>query len=232
VIESILERGFLRCGIPLTNSNSPSVLEDGREPTSDERVGLDMEFCRALSASILQRAPDNIWFKSFAASEYGNISLALTNGEIDVYAGGEVNMNSNILSLGLSFSRPYFYEGGPSRGNSTAEKAFSLVTKEADAQWTSLVYWVVMATIDAEENGITQMSSNEMPLVSLFGTGLKRLLHDAILAVGNYDEMYRRVFGQNATRVGRNMLNTSPFGPEHYPLPFGVGEHLPDTDES
>ncbi|KAK1736011.1 hypothetical protein QTG54_013147 [Skeletonema marinoi] len=139
-------------------------------------------------------------------------------------------MNSNILSPGLSFSRPYFYEGGPSRGNLTAEKAFSLVTQEADAQFTDLVYWVVMAIIDAEENGITQMTSNEMPLVSLFGTSLKRLLRDAIIAVGNYDEMYRRVFGQNATRVGRNMLNASPYGPEHYPLPFG--ERLPDADES
>jgi len=232
VIESILDRGFLRCGIPLRHSNSPSVVEDAQEPTSDERVGLDMEFCQALSASILQRAPDNVSFKSFPASEYGNISLALENGEIDVYAGGEVNMNSNILSPGLSFSRPYFYEGGPStsRGNSTVEKAFSLVTQEADAQWTNLVYWVVMATIDAEENGITQMTSHEMPLVSLFGTGLERLLRDAILAVGNYDEMYRRVFGQNTTRLGRNMLNASPFGPEHYPLPFG--KRLPDTDES
>ena len=226
VIESILERGFLRCGIPLRHSNSSSILEDAQ----DERVGLDMEFCRALSASILQRAPDNVSFKNFPASEYGNISLALENGDIDVYAGGEVNMKSNILSPGLSFSRPYFYEGGPSRGNSTAEKAFSLVTQEADAQFTDLVYWVVMATIDAEENGITQMTSNEMPLVSLFGTGLKRLLRDAIIAVGNYDEMYRRVFGQNATRVGRNMLNASPYGPEHYPLPFG--ERVPATDES
>eukprot|EP00984_Skeletonema_dohrnii_P012357 scaffold4999_cov94-Skeletonema_dohrnii-CCMP3373.AAC.1 len=229
VIESILERGFLRCGIPLRHSNSSSILEDAQETSSDARVGLDMEFCRALSASILQRAPDNVSFKNFPASEYGNISLAVENGDIDVYAGGEVNMKNNILSPGLSFSRPYFYEGGPSRGHSTAEKAFSLVTQEDDAQFTDLVYWIVMATIDAEENGITQMTSNEMPLVSLFGTGLKRLLRDAIIAVGNYDEMYRRVFGQNATRVGRNMLNASPYGPEHYPLPFG--ERVPDTDD-
>lgn len=67
-----------------------------------------------------------------------------------------------------------------------------------------------------------------MPLVSLFGADLERVLRDTILAVGNYDEMYRRVFGQNASRVGRNMLNASPFGPEHYPLPFGKDL----TDES
>ncbi|KAK1736012.1 amino acid ABC transporter [Skeletonema marinoi] len=67
VIESILERGFLRCGIPLRlrHSNSSSILEDAQEPSSDERVGLDMEFCRALSASILQRAPDNVRSRIF-----------------------------------------------------------------------------------------------------------------------------------------------------------------------
>ncbi|KAL7531246.1 hypothetical protein ACHAXR_010283 [Thalassiosira sp. AJA248-18] len=85
-----------------------------------------------------------------------------------------------------------------------------------------------MATTYAEENGITQTTSNEMPLVSLVGADLERILHDTILAVGNYDEMYRRVFGQNASRVGRNMLNTSPFEPEHYP--FTLGKHL--TEES
>ena len=123
---------------------------------------------------------------------------------------------SDTTRSGLSFSSTYFYED-PS-GNSTASKAITLGAQEADAQWTDLVYWVVMATTYAEENGITQMTSNEMPLINLFGVGLERLFRDAILAVGNYGEMYRRVFGQNATRVGRNMLNASPFGPQHYPL--------------
>ncbi|KAL7538118.1 hypothetical protein ACHAXR_010364 [Thalassiosira sp. AJA248-18] len=49
-------------------------------------------------------------------------------------------------------------------------------------------------------NGIMQTTSNEMPLVSLFGADLERVLRDAILAVGNFDEMYRRVLGQNASQ--------------------------------
>lgn len=200
IIENILERGFLRCGIP---------------PGNELSVGLDIEFCRAIAGSILQRGPDDVSFKRVSAS-HENISQALESGDIDVYAGGVVDTMSDTTRSGLSFSSTYFYED-PS-GNSTASKAITLGAQEADAQWTDLVYWVVMATTYAEENGITQMTSNEMPLINLFGVGLERLFRDAILAVGNYGEMYRRVFGQNATRVGRNMLNASPFGPQHYPL--------------
>eukprot|EP00984_Skeletonema_dohrnii_P029798 scaffold20690_cov155-Skeletonema_dohrnii-CCMP3373.AAC.3 len=200
VIERILQRGFLRCGIHILNAT--------QDATSDERVELDMEFCRALSASVFQRTPDNVSFQRYSDDD---VYLALDNGDIDVYAGGEVDVGSDFLLPGLAFSNPYFYEGG---------KAFALATREADEQWADFVYWVTMATIYAEENGITQNTSNEMPLVNLFGTGLERLLRDAILAVGNYDEMYRRVFGQNTTRMGLNKLNASPFGPQHYPLPF------------
>ena len=201
VIERILQRGFLRCGIPGATQDATS--------DKKKRVELDMEFCRALSASVFQRTPDNVSFQRY--SDDDDIYLALENGDIDVYAGGEVDVGSDFLLPGMAFSSPYFHEGG---------KAFALVTQDVDVQWADFVYWITMATIYAEENGITQNTSNEMPLVNLFGTDLERLLRDAILAVGNYDEMYRRVFGQNATRVGLNMLNASPFGPQHYPLPF------------
>jgi hypothetical protein len=207
VIERILQRGFLRCGISYRNYQDG--IEDWLEARYDQSTLLHMEFCRALSASVLQRTPDNVSFQSY--SDDDDVYLALENGDIDVYAGGEVDVGSDFLLSGLSFSNPYFHEGG---------KAFALVTQEADEQWADFVYWVTMATIYAEENGITQNTSNEMPLVNLFGTDLQRLLRDAILAVGNYDEMYRQVFGQNATRVGLNKLNASPFGPQHYPLPF------------
>eukprot|EP00984_Skeletonema_dohrnii_P029799 scaffold20690_cov155-Skeletonema_dohrnii-CCMP3373.AAC.4 len=204
VIERILQRGFLRCGI--SNRNYPNGIEDWLEARYDKSTLLHMEFCRALSASVLQRTPDNVSFESY--SDDDDIYLALENGDIDVYAGGAVDVGSDFLLPGLAFSNPYFHRRG---------KSFALVTHEADVQWTDFVYWVTMSTIYAEENGITQNTSNEMPLVNLFGTDLERLLRDAILAVGNYDEMYRRVFGQNATREGLNMLNASPFGPQHYP---------------
>ena len=119
----------------------------------------------------------------------------------------------------LPFSKPYFFEP-PQEGSLTPGKAHSLVNKEDDAQWSDLVYWVVMATFDAEELGITQATSNQMPLISIFGPDLARVLRDTIIAGGNYGQMYQRVFRQDAPRVGRNMLNAAPFGPEHHPLPF------------
>ena len=106
-------------------------------------------------------------------------------------------MNSDVRHPGLSFSKPYFYEAP--KGNSTAGKMFSLVTKEDDAQWTDLVYWVIMATFYAEENGITHDLSNEMPLVGLFGSELERIHRDTIFAVGNYGEIYERAFGKNGS---------------------------------
>mmetsp|Transcript_2880 Transcript_2880/g.6193 ORF Transcript_2880/g.6193 Transcript_2880/m.6193 type:complete len:768 (-) Transcript_2880:229-2532(-) len=222
VIESIVERGFLRCGIALPDDQT-FAQDLQAEVITGRRVGLDIEFCRALSASVLNGKTDKISFETFPESSgYNNISLALENGDIDVYAGGEVNMHGDVQHPGLSFSEPYFYEVS----NGTVGKAFSLATSEDDAQWTDLVYWAIMATVFAEENGIIQTTSNEMPLVKLFGPDLERILRDVIIAVGNYGEMYGRVFDQNVTRVGPNLLNVLPFGPEHYPLP--MGDHLAD----
>ena len=181
VIESIIQRGYLRCGIPLRTSQSGT--EDTQDTSSDERVELDIEFCKAISASILQRTPDNVLFESYSPDYNGNISQALENGDIDVYAGGQVGMKRDVRGPGSSFSKPYFYIN-PRDDDPTGGKAFSLVTKQDDAQWTNFVNWVVMSTIYAEENNIVQTTSNEMPLVNLFGPNLERMMRDTILAVG------------------------------------------------
>jgi len=213
VIERILQRGFLRCGIRLF-PHYPDDLGGGQGTSFDNTDLLNMESCRALTASLFQRIPDNTSFQRY--SEDDDIFLALENGDIDVYAGGEGDLYSDAFTPGLSFSRPYFYEG---------VKALSLATLIADTQWSDFVYWVTMAPIYAEENGITQETSDDMPLVNLFGTDLERLLRDAIHAVGNYDEMYRRTLGQDATRAGLNTLNVFPYGPQYYPLPCALGNN-------
>mmetsp|Transcript_8292 Transcript_8292/g.15525 ORF Transcript_8292/g.15525 Transcript_8292/m.15525 type:complete len:134 (-) Transcript_8292:331-732(-) len=123
VVKSIAERGVLRCGITLCD-NQIAV-----EDTQGDRVGLGIELCRALSASLLKGKTDTIFFvKIPETSDYANISLALKNGDIDVYAGREVHMNGDVQRPGSSFSKPYLYEAP--HGNSTAVQAFSLATKE------------------------------------------------------------------------------------------------------
>lgn len=101
----------------------------------------------------------------------------------------------------------------------------SLVTRQNDAQWTAFVNWVVEATIYAEEKGITQSESSQMPVQFLLGPNYSRVLRDAIQAVGNHAEIYERNMESLVQRGGLNLLNENLSGPQHYPYP-GVGEEF------
>jgi len=95
----------------------------------------------------------------------------------------------------------------------------ALATSQNDEQWSAFVYWVVSCTFYAEEKGITKSRQNQMPIVESFGSDFSRMFRDAILAVGNYGEMYSRNVENVIPRNGRNMLNFDPVGPQHFPLP-------------
>ena len=85
---------------------------------------------------------------------------------------------------------------------------FALATSDDDVLFASFVNCVVLATIDAQEKGITKAKGKEMPLLSIFGSELKFLLRDAILYSGNYEEIYRANFGDVLKEErGRNYLN-------------------------
>ena len=87
------------------------------------------------------------------------------------------------------------------------------VVRRDDLEWFTIVKWLVYALIEAEEKGVTQANATSMtasrdPVVQrLLGVsgdmGKKLGLSDswavqAIQAVGNYGEIYRR----NVTRIG------------------------------
>ena len=88
--------------------------------------------------------------------------------------------------------------------------------------WSSFVYWVVEALVQAEEAGVTQGMSNGMPSVNLFGEEFALMFQDATLAVGNYGEMYNRHLIDRIPRSGRNRLNSN-VGPQLYPMPGLLG---------
>ena len=67
-----------------------------------------------------------------------------------------------------------------------------MVTQEHDRQWSDSVQLVVMSLFYAEENGCNQAMANEMPVVNRFGSLFKRMMRDAVFAVGNYAEVYAR----------------------------------------
>lgn len=94
-----------------------------------------------------------------------------------------------------------------------------MVTAEDDTQWSDYVFWMVSATIYAEERGIHQNISFDMPLINLFGADLQAMYRYAISAVGNYGDMYSQTIDTTRyPRTGRNLLNNHhPPGPQINP---------------
>jgi hypothetical protein len=79
-----------------------------------------------------------------------------------------------------------------------------------------------VSTIYAEEEKITQSTSNEMPIVNLFGPGYKRMMRDTIFEVGSYAEIYERTMEHIIPRKnGPNMLNNGN-GAELSNLPLSL----------
>ena len=95
------------------------------------------------------------------------------------------------------------------------------MTRADDALFSSFVNLVVLGTIYAAENNIEKEKSNEMPLVSIFGSELGWALRDAIAFGGNYRELYAKNFGESAFETERNMIN-SDGSPQHL-APPGLG---------
>jgi general L-amino acid transport system substrate-binding protein len=109
------------------------------------------------------------------------------------------------------------------------------VVPHGDDQWLDIVTWVVNATIEAEERGVTQ--ANVADLVGSDNVVLRRLLGDekelgsllglsndfvvtVISAVGNYGEIYDRHFGPDALDLDRGPNNLWNNGGILYSPPF------------
>lgn len=109
------------------------------------------------------------------------------------------------------------------------------VVRDGDSQWAQVVDWVVIATIQAEEFGITsenvdQMQDSDNPEIARFlggedfdaGLGLPNdFAVKVIEAVGNYGEIYNRNVGPDTTlglERGMNRLWTE--GGLHYAPPY------------
>ena len=137
----------------------------------------------------------------------------LTTGECNVVAGGSHNVaQGSVESVG------YFgpYEVGT---NVFAKDPLAIVTREDDPVWSDFVYWVLQATIYAEEQGITQQTAAaEMPLTNLFGDLFTRMLQNAVQAAGNIGETTTRNVERLIPRAGLNTLNDDG-GPQLYALP-------------
>lgn len=135
-------------------------------------------------------------------------------------------------------------EGGPEAltilDETMSKEPLGPVTRDGDTQWAQVVDWVVIATLQAEEFGLTQANvegfETDNPEILRFlgrevppdntvfesGLGLEPdFAVDVITAVGNYAEIYDRNVGPGTAlglERGPNQLWSA--GGFHYPPPY------------
>ncbi|CAB9524429.1 extracellular solute-binding protein [Seminavis robusta] len=215
-VQSIVERGSVRCGISANAERAGFASKVNSTVSSVAYEGFEIDLCQSLSTSLFQGQPNKIQFVEVEKPEHGFALLA--SGAIDVLAGVTSSLQNRVkepsTGLGYSFSVPYFYD-------SVHNSNLCMATNQDAHDWSVWVYWIVTALIFAEEQGIGQETSNMMPEVLLFGNQYKRMFRDAILEVGNYGDLFdRNLKAINIPRTGQNMLNqNSNQGPQHYAPP-------------
>ena len=207
-IETIESNSYVRCGV-VGNRTGFATFNESAQDWS----GLDVDFCRGLSAAMFSADVDHVKIVEFA--EIGEGFSALNAEDIDVLAGVLYSMENDVheptTGVGYSLSPPYFF-GGLAEG-------FTLATRDNDPQWSDFVRWVVWSTMHSEEAGITQDDAMELPAADVFGPKYIQMFRFVNLALGHYGDIYERNLGSIIPRSGPNLLNdgSSPQLNPHVP---------------
>ncbi|CAB9509681.1 extracellular solute-binding protein [Seminavis robusta] len=208
-LATILERGHLICGVVPRRgfAESQNVVQGVRS-----WQGFSIEFCKALNAAIHLGETDTVEIVDVTDDRFA----MLESGKVDVIAGVRVTMQKDVeetsTMAGFTFSTPIFHD--------RLGDSYALVTSQEDGQWSAFVHWVVMATIYAETEGVSNSTPFDMPTVSLFGQQFKQMFLDCIAAVGSYGEIYERTLEDLIPRSGGNLLNDDFSNPQVYAVPF------------
>ena len=235
----IYQRGYLICGVPTfrgtsfaarkspngdlmtttteqdssSNATVPSLIDDQQEGDGSWS-GFDVEFCRGLAAAFFEGDRTKVVFTGLTSMRQAYDDLSAMN--VDVVAGARLSLQADyqepVSRTGYTFSAPYYYD------NDTRD-AFAFMTRDGDEIWSSFVYWVVMATVYAEESNITASISADMPVVTLFGERLKQMFRDCVAAIGSYADVYERNLQDTIPRAGANRLNAGLSGAQMFPIP-------------
>ncbi|KAL7534572.1 hypothetical protein ACHAWF_004886, partial [Thalassiosira exigua] len=189
MLAKVMNKGSFNCGVVVPDGFAGNVME------SDGLVGMSVDYCRTLSAALFTGDSNNINFITLQETKDSPYA-DLANGTIDVLVGGKLQRKYDFglppLFRGLQYSTSYYF------GDEAATddvSFYSMATRQEDVLFDSFVNMVVLATIFADENGITKEESRRMPLVSIFGPKLYWSLRDAISYSGSYDKLYRKHFG-------------------------------------
>ena len=121
--------------------------------------------------------PENVVLKN----TIDEVVMSLREGECNALAGGIADVSRTTVVKAGGFTEAY--EIGTKR---FTKDPLALVTRQDDDQWSSFVYWVVSAIFFAEEEGIGQLQSLQMPLVNLFGTEFSSMFRNEEAGNGDF----------------------------------------------
>ena len=217
-LEMIEGRGNFNCGILVGRPGFAQWNE-----TSNDFVGIDVDYCRGLAASMFAGdLVDTVKLIPYESEDDGFV--ALFNEEIDVLVGAEYNIVNDIrqptTGHGFSFGGIYFYHQEAPVEKINSVKVLAIATREDDTQWTDFVRSIVQSTIYAESKGISRActlqevscdiakeSAVAMPVLELLGPTYTQAFQDVILSIGNYAEIYERNMERYVPR-SENVRNT------------------------
>jgi len=100
-LKAVKDRGVLNCGA------NGTLAGFGLPDAQGKWTGLDVDFCRAIAAAVLNDA-DKVKFVPLSAKDR---FTALQSGEVDVLARNTTWTSSRDTSLGLNFTGVNYYDG-------------------------------------------------------------------------------------------------------------------------
>ncbi|MEE8486498.1 MAG: amino acid ABC transporter substrate-binding protein [Acidimicrobiia bacterium] len=106
-LETVMNRGLLRCGVSTAAPGFTDVNPDG------SLSGFDVDFCHAIAAAVLGDA-DAVEFRQLTAKER---FAALESGEIDVLVRNTTWTQTRDVELAQDFVATTFYDGQQIMGN-------------------------------------------------------------------------------------------------------------------
>ncbi|MXS78458.1 amino acid ABC transporter substrate-binding protein [Nitrosomonas sp. JL21] len=173
---------------------------------------------------------NNMKYKSLVFDKHDDTYRAYDEGRADLMVGDR----SQLASRRAAMKNP---EEHIILDEMITKEPLGPVTAGGNPKWTEVVRWTMNALITAEEKGITQANAKQMAATSV-DPEIKRLLGvldtlgpdmglekdwalNAILAVGNYGEIFERNIGKNTIlKLDRGVNNLWTKGGLMYSQPF------------
>ena len=107
LLGSIRKISSLNCGVVVPDNFTGNIT------SSDNLVGMNVEYCRTMAAALFNGNADAANIIKYKGREKDTYFAALSNGTVDVLAGASIEQKydfaSSVSPGGFDFSTPYFY---------------------------------------------------------------------------------------------------------------------------